>query len=178
MQKKKQLQHSVLAVLAFALLFMGVGFLSYLQIVKMDHASALSSHATYRKVGFIADSYREGDGSVLARSKMISSKSIDFSVRLERPGDFYSAMVNVRNDGEVEEVLREIRMSAVDQKNVEYTVSFGNEDYLGTSYNINQAITLGELGREQLFIYVGYEKDAPASGPLNLDLSVGLSFAD
>jgi len=95
MQKRKQLQYAVVGVLGFALLFMTIGFAAYAQLVSNDTASATSNFKAIHKVGFDADSYLQSEESVEPSVKTITGDTIDFSVRLEHPGDTYAAVINI-----------------------------------------------------------------------------------
>ena len=179
MQKQKRYQYAVVGVLGFALLFMSIGFVAYAQMLNSSGASALAQKNIIHAVGFDADSYQESDTSVAANTKAITRDDLVFSVTLAQPGDSYGAMVNIVNNGNVNEVLSEIRMSELPEQYadaIEYKIDYADEEYLGTSYNVNSTISTGEVGRQQLFITVNYKKRAQNLGPITLDLSAGLIF--
>lgn len=181
MQKRKQLQYAVVSVLGFALLFMTIGFAAYAQLTSKDAASAASRVTPIHKVGFDASSYLESDTSVVAAEKAISSDEINFTVNLSQPGDTYAAMLNIVNNGNIIETIDQITMNGLDESLADYVdfrLSYDDEDYIGTSYNVDSDINLGETGRKQLFVTVTYKEDAKNIGPLNLNLSAGLVFAD
>jgi hypothetical protein len=180
MQKRKQLQYAVVAVLGFALLFMTVGFAAYAQLVSKDSVSATTKSQVVHKAGFDAKSYLESDTSVAASEKTVALDEVSFSTRLEKPGDIYAAMVNIVNNSNVTEMLSKIEMSELSEeqaKLIDFRVSFDDEDYIGTSYDINTVFARGESGRKQMFITATYKEDAPDMGAQDLDLSVGLEFA-
>ena len=181
MQKRKQFQYAVVGVLGFALLFMTVGFAAYAQLVSNDTAAAISSRTTNRKAGFDADSYQQSTTSVTPIEKTISNNEIDFHVILEHPGDSYAAVINVVNNTDANELIDRINMSMLDDNNVDkidYRITFDDEDYIGTSYDVNKVINRGEAARKQLFITVTYKEDAEDSGPADLNLFAELVFAN
>ena len=180
MQKRKQFQYAVVGVLGFALLFMTIGFAAYAQLVSDDKAAAMSDFKAYHKVGFDANSYLQSESSVSPSEKTITSDSIDYSIRLERPGDTYAAVINVVNKSNVTEILEQINMSKLDDSvkdKIDYRITFDDEDYIGTSYEIGSNINRGESARKQMFITVTY-KDGKDAGPIDLNLSAGLVFAE
>ena len=180
MQKRKQFQYAVVGVLGFALLFMTIGFAAYAQLVSDDKAAAMSDFKAYHKVGFDADSYLQSEDSVTPSVKTITSDEINFSVRLEKPGDTYAAAINIVNNSNVTEYLSQINMSKLDEKvadKIDYRITFDDEDYIGTSYDIDKNINRGNSARKQMFITVTY-KDGKNAGPIDLDLSAGLVFAE
>jgi hypothetical protein len=181
MQKQKQLQYAVIGVLGFALLFMTVGFAAYAQIAGASNASAISTVAPIHNVGFDADSYLESDTSKAAISKTIVNNNIDFQIKLDKPGDSYAALVNIENNGNVDESVDEIVMSEVPQQYadaIEYKIEYDDEYYIGTSYDVDSVIGRGGANRKQLFITVNYKNDAKNLGPIELILSAGIKFAE
>lgn len=180
MQKRKQLQYAVVGVLGFALLFMTIGFAAYAQLVSDDKAAAMSDFKAHHKVGFDADSYLQSEDSVTPSVKTITSDSIDFSIRLEKPGDTYAAVINIVNKSNVTELLSQINMSPLADSvkdKIDYRITFDDEEYIGTSYNVDGTINRGKSARKQMFITVTY-KDGANAGPIDLDLSAGLVFAE
>lgn len=180
MQKQKQLQYAVVGVLGFALLFMTIGFAAYAQLTSLDIASATSTLAPVHKIGFEAGSYQESDTSIPALSKSIKSHSIDLSLKLEQPGDSYAALVNIVNDGNVDEILDGVRLSGIDESLaniVDFRVSLDDAVFIGDTDGINMKFSTGGVAtREQAMITVEYRSDAENIGPLNLDLSAQISF--
>ena len=179
MQKRKQLHYAVVGVLGSALLFMAIGFAAYARLVGGDEAAAVSGFKTYHRVGFDASSYLQSEDSVMPSIKTITDSSIDFSIRLERPGDTYAAVINIVNKSNVTEVLNQINMSPLPDRAkdiVDYRITFDDEDYTGTSYEVDSSINRGESARKQMFITVTY-RDGEDAGPIDLDLSAGLVFA-
>ena len=100
-------------------------------------------------------------------------------IHLEKPGDSYAALVNILNKGNVSETLTEIQMSPIDpalSEYVDYRINFEEEDYIGTSYNVNTVINRGQVGSSQMYITLEYKEDAKNIGPLDLDITAGLVF--
>jgi hypothetical protein len=155
---------------------MSVGFVAYSHLVEEKNAAAI---VPVHQISFDADSYRESDTSVIATSKVIEEDSIGFTITLDEPGDSYGAMINIVNDGNIDEYIKQVNMSVLGANiadYVDYHLTLDDEDYIGTSYNTGVYVGEGEENRKQLFISVEYKADAPNIGPLNLDLSASLDF--
>ena len=158
---------------------MTVGFAAYAQLVSNNDASAMVNQNPVHRVGFDAESYLESDTSVVAREKSITPDEFNFAVRLNQPGDSYATVLNIVNTGNVDEILDEIQMTELDPQTaelVDYRISFDEEDYIGTSYNIGSIINRGSANRKQLFVTVEYKADAKNAGPLDLNLATRLVF--
>lgn len=178
MHKQKQFHYAVISVLAFALLFMSVGFAAYAQLVN-DDAFAMNSANAVHNVGFDANSYQESESSVMAIEKTIEGNSLTAKLHLEKPGDSYAAVINIVNKGNTAETLSEIQMSQIAPEladYVDYRISFNDEDYIGTSYGVDTVINRGQVGRRQLFITLSYKENAQNIGPLDINISAGLVF--
>ena len=178
MHKQKRLHYAFIGVLSLALLFMAVGFAAYAHLVNND-AFAANSVNPVHNVGFDANSYQESDNSVAPTEKFISGKNFSAKVHLDKPGDTYAALINIVNKGNVDEVLDEIQMSKIDRSiadSIDYRITFNDEDYIGTSYDVATAINRGQIGSRQLFIQLSYKEDAQNIGPLDLDISTKLIF--
>ncbi|MBR5418700.1 hypothetical protein IK110_00380 [Candidatus Saccharibacteria bacterium] len=178
-KRNQQYQYAVIAVLGFALFFMAIGFAAYLRFTNDYNASAVSVGLTQR-AGFEAGSYQESDSSAVAKTKTIRMHEFDFSIRLNKPGDHYAAMMNVVNLDNTEAILKKLEMSDLGRYRdvIEYRIMLDDEDYIGTTDDINLAILRnGTTDRKQIFINVTYREDAKNIGPINLDLSAKLVFS-
>ena len=178
MQKRKQFHYAVIGVLGFALLFMAVGFAAYAQLIDAN-ASALTSNNVTHNVGFDAKSYQESDRSVTPITKVITSDELESEIRLDQPGSTYAIVINIVNKGNVSETLSQIKMNELDESiadYVDYRINFEDEDYIGTSYNVDTFIGRGQVARRQMFITATYKEDAPNVGPLDLKVVAGLVF--
>jgi hypothetical protein len=172
MQKRKQLQYAVVCVLGFALLFMTVGFAAYAQYVSNDSVSAIQEKAVH-KIGFDAESYLESESSVSPSVKTITNDEISFSIHLNQ-GETYASVINIVNNGNVNEKLTQLKMTELSPElasKVDFRLSYEGEDYIGSSYGINDVIGRGQGARKQLFITVN------AKEAVDLDLSAELVFA-
>ena len=170
MHKHRRLHYAVITVAGLALLFMTVGFAAYAQFAGGNNASADSRYI--RNIGLDASSYLESDNSVSPSSKSIDEKSISFSLHLN-PGETYASVINLVNRGSDNELLQKIIMEGLPlelSSLVDFRISLNNEDYIGTTENMNLAVLRGELNRQQLFVTV------TSQVPVDLNLSIALDF--
>ena len=113
MEKKKNTQMFVIAILAVAVLTMSVGFAALTQTI--DISGNVSVASSSWNIQFDTSSYQESAGSVsvAADNRTISGTSMTYNVTLTKPGDFYEFTVNVKNTGTFDANLTGISMSAL-----------------------------------------------------------------
>lgn len=130
MEKKKNVQLIVIAVLAFAVLFMSVGFASYAQTLNIN--GTVNVAAAKWSVHYVTNSYTETTGSVAASAHNLTNTDATFTVSLAKPGDFYEFNANIINDGTFDANLTAITLSSITSYSdyLTYTVY-----YNGTAYN-------------------------------------------
>ncbi len=135
MEKNKNTQLIVIAMLSFAILFMTVGFAAYASTLNINGTATVSP--TKWSVHFVNGSYAESTGSVAATDYSVTDNTVTYTVTLDKPGDFYEFTVNVINDGNFDATLKALTMStltAEQAKYLTYTV-----DYDGHEYNASQS---------------------------------------
>jgi hypothetical protein len=108
MEKQKSIHFAIIGVLAFAVLFMSVGFATYSQVLDLNGTN-FSSEKQYF-VSLDADSYQLGEGSVKAESLTISDDRFDVAVHYDKAGQYYLASLDVINTGYYNAILDTIRM--------------------------------------------------------------------
>ena len=82
MQKQKNAQLIVIGILAFAVLFMSIGFAAYSQ--KLNISGLASVGANRWSVHFSPSSYQLGEGSVVENSKEITDTAISYDITLKK----------------------------------------------------------------------------------------------
>lgn len=135
MEKKKNTQLFVIAILSVAILVMSVGFASYATTLNINGTATVSANKW--SVHYETTSYAETTGSEAATSHNLTNTDFTFAVTLEKPGDFYEATANIINDGTFDAVLKSLTMSTLteaQQKYLTYTVT-----YDGTAYTASQS---------------------------------------
>ena len=135
MEKRKNGQIAVIAVLAIAIVFMSVGFAVYASTLSINGTATVKANKW--SVHFNDTTYAETAGSVAATTHSINNTTATYTVTLSKPGDFYEFSVNVVNDGSFNAVLKALTMSTLttaQAKYLTYTVT-----YDGTAYTESQS---------------------------------------
>ena len=189
MQKQKNFQLAVIGVLAFAVLFMSVGFAAYSQTLTINGTAHVAANKW--SVHFVSDQnaqgyYQEAAGSVAATSKTITDTSVTYDVTLSKPGDFYAFTIDVVNDGDFDAYLSAITMSSLTTAQQKYlTHSFKYDN--GTPYTASvTGLTsptfdiVKTTGRKTCEVRVQYvqpesESDLPATAQ-TISLTVSLDY--
>ena len=127
MEKQKNTQLLVIAILSIALLTMSVGFAGY--TTSLNITGNVTVQAASWNVQFDTGTYNEGSGSVsvAAADRTIGTTAISFNVTLEKPGDFYEFTIDVKNTGTFNAELKSVSLTNIPspQSNyLRYTVSY------------------------------------------------------
>lgn len=184
MKKQKNFQLAVIGVLAFAVLFMSIGFAAYSQVLNIKGMATVGSNKW--SIHFNPSSYQLGEGSVKESSKAITDDSIAYSVKLEKPGDFYLFQIDVINDGQINAILDSIKMtelSAEEEEYVNYTVSFEGQEFSSSRSGLKIALPAATgVNRKVVMVRVAYElpddhKVLPLEDPLELNLAASFGYS-
>ena len=141
MEKKKNTQLFVIAILSVAILVMSVGFASYASTLNINGTATVK--ASKWSVHYVTDSYAESTGSVAATSHNLTNTDFTFSVTLNKPGDFYEATADIINDGTFNANLTSLTMStltAAQQKYLTYTVTYDGTPYTASPASISNPL--------------------------------------
>ena len=141
MEKKKNTQLIVIAVLSFAILFMTIGFATY--AATLDIEGTATAKANTWSVHYVTNSYQETTGSVAASAHNLTNTDFTFTVTLNKPGDFYEATVNVINDGSFNAVLSALTMSTLttaQSKYLTYTVYYDGTAYTASNDSLSASL--------------------------------------
>ncbi len=178
MQKQKNFQVAIIGVLAFAVLFMSVGFAAYSQQLNINGTAVVAANKW--SVHFKKDSIQKVQDSVEAESAVIdeSTTSATFKAKLEKPGDFYAFSVDVINDGTFDAALTSVTMSnltTAQQKYLKYTVSYDNsETWTGTTSGLNYALNKNQS--KNVIVRVEYIAPDSAADLPEEDTTVSLTL--
>ena len=145
MEKQKNTQLLVIAILSIALLTMSVGFAAY--STSLNITGNVTVQGAVWNVQFDTNSYQEGTGSVNVSdgNRTIGTTAMTFNVTLEKPGDFYEYTIDVKNTGTFDAQLISATIPAIESPKsnyLRYTVSYQAVKGTG-SY---EALTNGTLG--------------------------------
>ncbi|MBR6168667.1 hypothetical protein IKQ74_01860 [Candidatus Saccharibacteria bacterium] len=184
MQKQKNTQLIVIGVLAFAILFMSIGFAAYSQKLNINGMATVGTNRW--SVHFNPESYQLGEGSVEENSKVITDTAISYDITLKNPGDYYLFQIDVVNDGQYDAILDSIEMSELppaEADYVSYTVTYDDFTFDHSQGHIAAALpTATGVNRKVAMVRVAYEptddhKVKPLEEPLELNLSAALNFS-
>ncbi len=163
MEKNRNVQMIVIAVLAFAVLFMSVGFATYTSTLNIN--GDVSVGANKWSVHFVDTSYAESTGSVVA-TKTITRNSIAYDINLTNPGDFYEFTINVINDGTFDANLTALTMSSLtaeQQDYVTYKVTYDQVDYTSSASGLSLSLPCTSGSNTKVVkVRVEYKSDAPS----------------
>jgi len=111
MEKKKNTQIFVIAILSVAILVMSVGFASYASTLNINGTATVGANKW--SVHYVTDSYAETSGSKVATSHNLTNTDFTFAVTLDQPGDFYEATATIINDGTFDANLTSLTMNTL-----------------------------------------------------------------
>lgn len=181
MEKQKNTQMFVIAILAVAVLTMSVGFAAFSQTLDIDGNVTVASSVW--NIAFDTTSYAESSGSVAVSDKTLSGTSMTYNVTLTKPKDFYEFTVKVKNTGTFDANLTGITMSALDAnkaKYLKYEIYYNGTKYTTntTELSIALAKTIGEATVKVRVEYIQPDdyNDLP-SDPVNVPLTASLIYS-
>lgn len=183
MQKQKNVQLAVIGVLAFAVLFMSIGFAAYSQVLNINGMAKIGTKQW--SVHFNPESYQLGEGSVEEDFKTITDNSIEYGITLKKPGDYYLFQIDSVNDGAYDAILDSITMSELSAEQSEYvTYTVTYDDYEVSSSEDDLRIGLPNdtgVNRKVMMVRVDYNELDPTQSvpedPIELNLSASLNFS-
>lgn len=141
MEKKKNTQILIIAVLSVAILFMSVGYATFAS--RLNVTGNVTVKANRWSVHYDTTTYGEAQNSVTASAHNLTSTDLTFTVTLTKPGDFYEATANVINDGTFNAALTSITMSsltAAQQKYLVYKVYFDGHEFTGNQSGLSYSL--------------------------------------
>ncbi len=179
MQKQKNFQLAVIGVLAFAVLFMSVGFAAYSSVLNINGTANVSANKW--SVHFDTDTYQLGDGSVNEADISVSDTAVEYTVDLEKPGDYYLFSIDVVNDGTFGAVLDKITMTALTEaqkKYLTYTVKYDDQTYTASADSLSIALpTTTGANRKNVTVKVTYVQPANSDDLPSEAVTVNLAAA-
>ena len=138
MEKKRNSQTIIIAVLAVAVLFMSVGFALFAQTLNIQ--GNVQVEPAKWSVRWDSGSYQKStgsvdilDGNLTANSgPTLTNTDVTFGAKLTKPGDFAEFTINAINDGTFDAQLTAITLTsltAAQAKYLEYTVTYNGVEY-------------------------------------------------
>lgn len=140
MEKQRNTQMLVIAVLAVAVLTMSVGFASFTQKLNISGNTTVS--ASRWNVKFVDTSYAESSGSVTVSeaNRTITGTSVTYAVKLTKPGDFYEFTIDVNNSGTFNANLTGVTLSSLSaeqSKYLKYTLTYNGTEYSASTSGLS-----------------------------------------
>ena len=138
MQKQKNVQLAVNGVLAFAVLFMSVGFAAYSQVLNINGTTTVAANKW--SVHFDTATFQRGEGSKVEANKTVSDTSVEYTVTLDKPKDYFLFSIDVVNDGTFDATLNKITMTALtpeQSKYLQYTLTYDGEPYTASADSLS-----------------------------------------
>lgn len=164
MEKQKNTQMFVIAILAVALLTMSVGFAAFSSVLNINGTANVK--ASSWNVHFNTASYNETTGtnyvSVAAANRTIEATSMTYTVDLPEPGKTYQFTIDVENTGTFDAVLKSMTITSLNEnvaKYLTYTVTYNNS----TPAEAANTTLAKETGRATVKVTVAYVQPALAS---------------
>ena len=181
MQKQKNIQVALIGVLAFAVLFMSVGFAAYAQTLNINGTATVGTNKW--SVHFKENSLQKVEGSVDGENLTLddATTTANFKVKLNKPGDYYAFSVDVINDGTFDAILKSITMTQLTEaeaKLLKFSVSYNGTEYTSSATNIMDVLNYNTGNNaKNVIVRVEYRKDIAAEDLPATDTEVSLSVA-
>lgn len=182
MEKQKNTQMFVIAILAVAVLTMSVGFAAYAQTLDINGEVKVAS--SLWNIQFDTTSYVESSGSVKvsAENRTLSGTSMTYNVTLTKPGDFYEFTINVKNTGTFDANLTGITMSTLtteQAKYLTYEIDYNGTKYTNTTSGLSIALAktsgVAPVKVRVAYIQPDASKDLPSS-EVTVPLTASLTY--
>ena len=173
MEKGKNVQLAVIAVLAVAVLAMSVGYAAFSTQLNLNGTANVK--ASSWNVAF--DEASLTNSGVTATTQTVDATTVSYSVTLEKPGDYYEADVNVKNTGTFDANLTGITMSSLNteqQKYLKYTVNYDGTEYTASTSNLAIALAK-QTGTAPVKVRVEYVQPTDAADLPASDVEVSLT---
>lgn len=173
----------IIGILVIAIIFMSTGFAltSYTQLLEINANNVTVKSASWN-VHFDQSSYVESTGSV-SGTYSLNNSVLTYNVTLS-PDEFYSAEVDVKNDGtfdaQLESIVMTPTLSTDEQKYLNYYIEYDNQTYNASQvFGNGPIIAAGQTKHVKVFI--NYFMNATNAENLpatdnELSLSVSLNY--
>ena len=167
MEKKRNSQTIIIAVLAVAVLFMSVGFALFAQTLNIN--GNVQVEPTKWSVHWKTDSYAQDSTKQIidtTTSVGLTDTTISFGAKLSKPGDYAKFTINAINDGDFDAKLKAITLSplsAAQQNYLEYTVTYAGTPYTASATGLNVALPATGTNTVTVTVQVKYVQPEQAS---------------
>ena len=166
MEKRRNGQTVIIAILAVAILFMSVGFALYSQTLRVT--GNVQVDAAKWSIHWDTSSFAKSNGSVdiLASSSVagttpeLGDTSVSFGARLTKPGDYAEFTIDAVNDGTFNAQLSKITLSpeltAAQKEYLSYSVTYNGQEFSETTDNLSIPLNPGQSNKVTVKVRINY----------------------
>lgn len=157
MERQRNTQTVIIAILAVALLIMSVGYAGYTEQLQMTGTVKVKP-ATW-KVQFKDGSYSEAAGSVAATAHTLDATTMTYSVTLEKPGDVYEFNTVIENTGTFDANLTAVTMTELNEaqsKYLTYEITYGSRTFTESETGLNISLPKNNTAPVTVKVKVAY----------------------
>lgn len=170
MEKKKNTQVLIIAVLSFAILFMSIGFAVYTETLDINGTATVK--ASKWSVHFDQATFTE-TSDIKNNSKTVTDLSVIYDVNLTKPGDTYEFNIDVVNDGTFDATLTTVKLTNSHPEYVDYVVTYGERTFTANEETVS--IPLNVDNRENVKVKVTYKVQDDSNALPESDTTTTLS---
>lgn len=164
MEKRRDGQVIAIVALAFAVVFMSVGFALFSQNLKID-GTAYIDKAVW-DIHFDGNSFVNLGNDSTAISVDSPGTTLSWKTQLHRPGDVAEFSIEIVNKGSFDAVLKNITMDVDTEdggKYLKYTVTYDGDSYTESTTGLNYSLPAGQA--EKVKVKLEYVQPADNSLP-------------
>ena len=174
--RNRRMLHNKKSFIFLLILCLGIGFSFLSSQLTITGNTSVSGN----KWSVYFDNVKVRDGSVDANTPEIDTNktTINFTVALDKPGDYYEFTVDAKNDGTIDAIIGSVTKTELDAniaKYLNYTVTYDNE------LELKQNDILVAKDKTTYKVLVEYKKNITASDlseeSINLNLSFTVNYA-
>ena len=167
MANRKKKEIGILLLFIVAVLIMTVGFALYTQTLNIT--GNLTVKGSPWNVHYELNNIATTSGSVTpTTTPTLTNTDFEFTVTLEKPGDFYEATIQAYNEGSMAAYLKTVTMStltAAQQNYLSYSITYNNGTTYTTTTSGITGVTLPAGSKHPVKVRVQYLEPA-SSGDL------------
>lgn len=178
MEKQKNTQMFVIAILAVAILTMSVGFAAYSATLNINGNVNIAK----AKWSIVWDttSYALSKNSVVVADGNRTFNTTDFTFNVDlNPGEFYEFTINAKNEGTFNANLTSITMSDVSAHSdyLKYEVYYNGTKYTSSATNLSTALNAGATAPVKVRVeYVIPQDSTKLPSENNVSVTLSASF--
>ena len=176
MEKKRNGQLIVIGILAFAILFMSIGFANYTK--DLNISGEVKVKPASWNIHWDTESYQKDASSVdFTQADFTNATTFSFKATLQKPGDVAKFTIKAANDGTFNAKLTGITLSDISTYSnyLTYEVKYGNTAYTASASNLNTLLSAGD--DETVTVTVTYITPADSANLPSSEVTVNLSAA-